>query len=257
MPGNKISRRDFMKIIPIAPFAVSDRIKWDVEQIMNPPEPYWKQTLAKGVSFIPEKIKQDLSELEDKALLQDALYLIKDSIQYNRALVQGDLKRTNSNMNNTVDLSKKSQYFQQNIDFEYKFSKSFPKVSYQEDPTRARIFQDLAGFVLDDIMKTLDQPGFHALNDFEVEFLKGAEDYLETAIKINEKAYDLSPDNFKEQLQNSIGSGYNNLGLTLNFLGRLGEAKEMYEKALDMKPEDENIRQNIKNLRANGIYRTR
>jgi len=216
---------------------------------------YWRQVLAKGVSFIPAIMQNDLSGWSKEQIVDQMLATVDYAIKRNAKVQKGATTKTNETMREVVNFNKRGQFLQENIPGRYSLSSSYPEVTCEQDPTRARIFYDLAGFILDEVRHAINSSPVYRLTDFDTKLLRSAGSYLRSGIAINRRFSYLAPEGSKGDIQANIGAGYNNLGLALSFQGKLEEAKRMYQKALQLKPNDPDILQNLKSLEANGKYR--
>lgn len=213
----------------------------------------WLEVLSKGVFYIPEAARIDIVGWGDQMIKQKAYTILSIAFESNDRVLAAKTPLSEDDMDMVINYNKASQFLLESIRGAYVFNPIFPKVTYKEDPSRARVFHDLSTFMLKQIIRTIndDLGGF---SELEIRLLRAAESYLKEAINTNENALILSPGQFKTTIVRNIGTAYNNLGLTLNFLGEIEEARNMYEIALKLVPHDRLILENMEAIHRNASY---
>ena len=219
--------------------------------------PYWLRVLAQGASFIPEPLKMDTSSWADDEIKARAYTALNRALLESKNIRTGQTPPTNANMNRLIDWSKRGQFLLARVREKYEFTRDFPLVTHTSDPIRARLFNELSRSILSHVIGIIDNPGFQGFEDFDISLLKSAEGYLREAIITLKNAHSIAPDRYRSAIMLNISGGYNNLGLTLNLLGDTRGAKEMYEKALEISPDDEQIKKNMDSILQNASYRRR
>ena len=260
-----VSRRLFLKqslsaltgiglfsIIPLP--LLKDHLLLLNEPIIIERQPYWLEVLSRGVSFIPPKAKIDISDWSNDELREKAYYTLRIAFKQNRQILTGNLRWSEKDMGIIIDNNKFGQFLLERIKGKYMFSEELEPITYHQDPIRARIFYDLSSILMKYVIMQIDKGWFRGFTDFDIKLLRSAEGYLREGIRTNESSMDLFPDKYRRILKYNIGTGYNNLGLTLNFLGDIDQAYEMYQIALQYNPDDDNITSNLNDIHENATY---
>jgi tetratricopeptide (TPR) repeat protein len=213
----------------------------------------WLQVLAEGVAYIPLSAKIDTRGWHNETLRKTASSVLDLAFQQNDYALSGPSLPAAEEMDEIVNTNKRGQFLLESIDGSYVFNPLFPEVTCREDPFRAQIFHDLAAFIVKNTL-ALIREDFNGFSASDLRLLHSAQNYLLEAIVINESAAALSPERFRNKLVGNIATGYNNLGLVLSFLGDTKRAYQMYTRALDLKPDHEEIVQNLEAIDRNAAY---
>ncbi len=257
-----ISRRDFLKVsaatvVMLNPLATSLYAKPAVEsekQVStllnrkNTVRPEWLEILAKGVDYIPQKAKVNIKTSTNKRIIKDAYDSAEYAFKQNKNVLSGNWLMIDEVMNTIVPNNKIVQFLFQNIKGKYMYEKGFPKVTQKEDPTKAKLFSDMARFVLEKIETTRKKPDFTGYDDFEIKLLNSATGYLKRVIDIINRADSIAPANYKKGFAYSIAFSYKDLGNAYIYLGDIAAAKRCYKKGLEYDPNNEELKSNLKYL---------
>ena len=215
--------------------------------------PGWLDVLSKGVSYIPEETKVDINGWDNQMVKERACTLVRIALEKNDTVLVRNTLPAGGDMDTVINYNKAAQFLLESIKGRYIFNPVFPEVTYDEDPSRARMFHDLSTFLLNKIIKTINDD-FVGFSTLDIKLLNAAEGYLRAAISTNENALILSPEKFRDTIVRNIGAAYNNLGLVLNLRGDMQQARKMYEKALRLAPDDRRILENMEAIHKNASY---
>ncbi|NVM22373.1 MAG: tetratricopeptide repeat protein [Desulfobacterales bacterium] len=228
----------------------------DIRRLSNDPcwlDPYWLEVLSRGVSYIPEEVKVDISGWDKHITKEKAYAALKIALEQNERVLSGEIPPSEKNMDTIISYNKTAQFLLENVEGKYIINPVFPEVTYREDPARARMLHDLSIFILNNTLSSIDDQ-FAGFSNLDLALLRSAESYLREAIKTNQNAVALSPARFKGAIIRNIANAYNNLGIVLSFLGDVRQAYRMYEKALELTPDDTDILNNVEAIEKNASY---
>ncbi len=247
-----VSGTTLFSLVPVQPLRNRSTIPLSEQQTQR--LPYWLRVLSQGVSFIPEPLKMDIDSWGKDAIRDRAYGALNLALKQTQSVRSGEIASSDENMNEVINNGKYGQFLLESLREKYEFTQDFPPLTYKSDPVRARLFCELSRSILRHVMTTVDSAGFTAFSDFDIKLLKSAESYLREAIDTFQSAIPLAPQRYKVAIMLNLASSYNNLGLTLNFLGDIGGAREMYARALQIKPNDESVRKNMGSITENASY---
>lgn len=247
-----VSGATLFSLVPVQPSRNRATIPHGGQQTQCPP--YWLRVLSQGVSFIPEPLKMDIGSWGKDAIKERAYGALNLALKQTQSVRSGEMPSSDENMNEVINNGKYGQFLLESLREKYEFTQDFPPLTYKSDPVRARLFSELSRSILSHVMTNVDSAGFTAFSDFDIKLLKSAESYLREAIDTLQSAIPIAPQRYKFAIMLNLASSYNNLGLTLNFLGDIGGAREMYARALQIKPNDENVRKNMVSIAENASY---
>ena len=212
--------------------------------------PNWLEVLSKGVHYVPEYIKAFFNDWEDPDMNDSVRYAFYLTLTRNkRALAQGTLP-SEKEMDEMIESNKASQYLFQYVKEANTGMNARPEVIYGHDACCAQMFYDVSTFVLRNMMNNQKNVLFAKLSEFDIRLLNSNISYLEEAIRISEHVYILQDEELRPQTRNNIGSYYNSLGLTQSFLGDMSAAGKMYLRALEFRPGDTLILDNMRYFQA-------
>ncbi len=217
-------------------------------------QPYWIKVLANGVSYIPPKLKKDMNSLSDPEKKRIAYQTLLSSLKLNTAIFSGQIPPTTENMNFLVDTNKQGQYLLESIKGKYAIEQEMPEISHQEDPLKARLFNDFSLMMLGYIRDITQSNTFSGFTDFEISFIQSSASYLMANIEIIESAIPVFSKSYRKEFNDNLGCAYNSYGFALNLLGKIDDAMAMYKKALIYLPEEIAIIDNMKEVHNNASY---
>lgn len=258
-----ISRRNFLKqlgatglgfaFMPLD-FRLDEKITESMKHIPEEGKAWWLRVLSKGWRHFPEICTTDTSDWTQEQIRKSNYYVTNRALKKHRKIREGELRKTEINMDEAIKYSKQAQFIQEKIEGKYHFMDGFPDITYREDPSRARIFKALSDYILDNVNETIWESDFDGLGQFDMKLLGTAKGYLERYIELSKNTLDICPEEHSDFFTQHVGFGYNNLGLVVNYLGDRDEAKELYQKAKEILPENEDVDSNLKNIDINAQY---
>jgi len=217
-------------------------------------QPYWREVLSRGVSFIPAKARIDIHGWSNDDLRGKAYYALRIAFEQNEDILLRRTQRSEKEMGIIVDNNKFGQFLLEAIKGKYLFCESLTAITFHQDPIRARIFYDLSSMAINHIITKVDKFRFNGFTESDIHLLRSAETYLREGVQTSKNAMEIFPDRFRNLLRSNIGTGYNNLGLTLNLLGEIDRAYQMYRIALEWNPDDNNVISNLEAIHENAVY---
>lgn len=247
-----VSGAALFSLVPVRLLRNRSTIPLNEQQTPRPP--YWLRVLSQGVSFIPEPLKIDTDSWGKDAIKDRAYAALNIALKQTQRVRSGEIPSSDENMTEVINNGKYGQFLLESLREKYEFTQDFPPLTYKSDPVRARFFCELSRSILHQVMTTVDSAGFTAFSDFDIKLLKSAESYLREAINTFQNAIPIAPQRYRVAITLNLASSYNNLGLTLNFLGDIGGAREMYARALQIKPNDDSVRKNMGSITENASY---
>lgn len=225
----------------------------DPAALVADPRPYWLDVLSKGIRFYPENITAFFSGWSEAQFLDSAQYALFLTLGQNKRALANTGARSDKEMDHIVENNKTTQYMFDNVKRAHLAKNADPQTTYGNDPFHARMLSDLSSFILRNIEDKLEVSSIDTFSDFDIMLLNSGTTYLEEAIRLSEHAYIFYEDNLKEVLRSNIGSYYNNLGLTLSYLGDIPQAHKVFLRALEFRPDDTSILDNIRDMDSKGI----
>jgi len=224
------------------------------EDISENPNPFWLEVLSRGHTFIPEKSIIDISNWDNEKIRKSAHKSLRLALTQNRQIVRKEIESNDKNMNIVITNNKVTQYLIEKIKGRYVCFEKFPPVTFREDPSRGRLFFDLASFILIHVIHMVNNPNFDKFDDFDITLLKSSVGYSNESVKIQLTAIEIAPEQYKKTMVVNLGCAYNNLGLAINFLGDTVTAHKHYCKALELSPGNTDVRRNIKAIEQKANY---
>jgi tetratricopeptide (TPR) repeat protein len=215
--------------------------------------PYWLEVLSKGVRYFPENIVSYFSDWSRDQLKGSAHYSLALTLGGNKRLLAGTSLPREREMDEVVERNKTTQYLYESLMLLEAEEGVDTGTAHVDDPYYARLLYDLSGFILRDVMKMIEDPSFSGFRPFDITLLDSCLTYVRESISLNEDAYALCAVDLREAIRVNIGSGYNNLGLTLSYLGEVQQAQDAFGKALELRPDNSAILRNLRDMDANGL----
>lgn len=216
--------------------------------------PYWLDVLSRGIRYYPGNITSFFSGWNDEQFKDSAQYALFLTLNQNKRVLSQSGIPSEKEMDQVVEGNKTTQYMFEKVKRANLATDADPQITYGNDPLHARVLYDLSAFILRDISETVEGSSFIGFSDFDVMLLDSGTTYLKEAIDLSENAYIFIDDNFKEILRKNIGSYYNCLGLALSYLGDTQQAQSVFLKALEFRPDDASILQNLRDMDSNGLF---
>lgn len=202
----------------------------------------------------PENITSFFSGWNEEQFKDSAQYALFLTLNQNKRVLTQTAIPTDKEMDQVVESNKTTQFMFEKVKLTNLATNADPQTTYGNDPLHARVLYDLSSFVLRDISETVEDPLFTGFSNFDVMLLDSGTTYLKEAIALSENAYIYIDDNLKEILCRNIGSYYNCLGLSLSYLGDIQQAQSAFLRALEFRPEDASVLQNLREMDANGLF---
>jgi tetratricopeptide (TPR) repeat protein len=215
--------------------------------------PYWLEVLSKGVRFFPENIVSRFSDWGPDRLRESSHYTLVLTLGQNRKMLAGTGMPGDREMDGTVERNKTAQYLYESFRLAEAEEDEESDGVHADDPFHARLLYDLSSFILRHTMDRVDDPSFEGFTPFDTTLLGSGLTYVREAINLNEDASVLCGSDLREVLTSNTGSCYNNLGLTLSYLGEVQQAQAAFGKALELRPDNRAILRNLHDMDANGL----
>ncbi len=225
-----------------------------IASIKEETHPYWLDVLSRGIHYFPENIVSFFSGWSADQYSESTRYALFLTLNQNKRTLANEGLPPDRDMDQIIESNKTTQYIFDRIKKINLEKNSLPEITYGNDAFHARLLYDLSTYILRDIIRSVDEPGFTELSDFDIDLLDSGTTYLEEAIRMSEHAYVISDDEFKEVLTINLGACYNNLGLTLGYLGDMEQADRYFRKALEYRPDDELIIENLQNMDSKPLF---
>lgn len=256
----RVTRRSFLKglITAAAGASLNSFIPLPLKSIVTgtltrEARPYWLDVLSKGVSYFPDNIVSRFSDWSEDRIRESAHYTLALTIGMNKKMLAGNSLPGEREMDGMVERNKSAQYLYQSFRlFEAEGDEESDGV-HADDPYHARLLHDLSSFILRRMMDRVDDLSFEGFTPFDTTLLGSCLTYVREAISLNEDACVVGRADLREVLRSNIGSCYNNLGLTLSYLGEVQQAQEAFGKALRFRPDNRAILRNLHDMDANGL----
>ncbi|MBN2298190.1 MAG: hypothetical protein JXM72_06325 [Deltaproteobacteria bacterium] len=221
-----------------------------ISRLHEETHPFWLEVLSRGVHYVPEYIKSFFNGWEDHDMNESVRYALHLTLTRNRrALAGGDLP-CEKEMDEMIENNKASQFLFQYVKEANASLNARPEVIYGYDVYCAQMFYDVSTFVLRSNMNNHNEILFARLSEFDIQLLISNISYLEEAIRISEHMYILVDEESRSKISKNIGSYYNSMGLSLSLLGDMRAAGKMYRRALEFRPGDTSILENMRDFQS-------
>ncbi|MRR14458.1 hypothetical protein EG833_03325 [archaeon] len=225
-----------------------------IGSIKEETHPYWLDVLSRGIDYFPENIVSFFSGWSADQFTESTQYALLLTLNQNKRTLANAGLPPDREMDQVIEINKTTQYIFDQLKKINLDRNSLPEVTYGNDAFHARLLYDLSAYILRNIVRSVDEPGFTELSDFDMALLDSGTTYLEEAIRMSENVYIISDADFKEILTMNLGAYYNNLGLTVSYLGEMEQADRYFRKALEYRPDDELIIENLQNMNSKLLF---
>ncbi|HOO45920.1 MAG TPA: hypothetical protein PLM29_06815 [Deltaproteobacteria bacterium] len=212
--------------------------------------PYWLEVLSRGFHHVPENIRSFFHGWDDRDMNESVRYALYLTLTRNRHALSGRDLPGEKEMDMTIEDNKASQFLYQHVKESNAAINAGPEVIYGYDVYCAQMFYDLSTFILRNQMDDRKNIWFSRLSEFDIVVLNSNLSYLEEAIRISEHLYILVDEKSSSEIKKNIGSYYNSLALSLSLLGEMREAGKMYLRALEFRPGDTSILENMRDFQS-------
>jgi len=216
--------------------------------------PYWLEVLSKGIGYFPQNIISFFSTWSSDQFLESSQYALLLTLNQNKRLLTSEKLPPDREMDQITESNKTTQYIFSILKNHFLEQNAGPDITYGNDPFHARLLYDMSSFMLRDIIEGTEDTPDAVLDDFDINLLNSCASYLEEAIRMSEHSFILCDDSYKDILIRNIGSYYNNLGLTLSYLGDNEKADQVFRRALEFRPDDDGILRNMHELNSNTMF---
>lgn len=254
----RVTRRSFLKGLITATAGLNSFIPLPFETLKKTSldhdlHPYWQEVLSKGVQFFPKNIVSRYSDWTIEQMEGSAHYTLILTLGRNRKILASPGLPGDREMDEVVELNKATQHLYESLRYARTGQENEDEENHNDDTCYARLLYDDSCFILRNIMGKVEDQSFTGFSPFDLALLGSGLTFTRESIRMNEYAYDLCAEDFKEVIAANIGSGYNNLGLGLSYLGDVQQAQEAFAKALELRPDNRAILRNIQDMDANGL----
>jgi len=210
----------------------------------------WLEVLSRGAQYIPENVRSFFHGWDDRDMIESVSYALYLTLTRNRRALSGTDLPGEKEMDMTIEDNKASQFLYEHVKELNAGINAGPEVIYGYDVYCAQMFYDLSTFILRNQLDNRKNTWFSRLSEFDIAVLNSNISYLEEAIRISEHLYILVDEKSSSEISMNIGSYYNSLALSLSLLGEMSEAGKMYLRALEFRPGDASILENMRDFQS-------